>query len=152
MMNTVLWRLVEGGTWLNDVCTLVLHSWESVSVSVIQNGFRKAEILESSRNPADWPINNSSSSSDSNDEKNVHTRVPVLTSEISALFNSDMEDENFEGYTDDYIWWDFFYYMPIFYCNQIKPLNIGLCIAYVFPPYSIVMVYILGGEGQYDQY
>lgn len=61
----------------------------AVSVSCIVNGFRKAEIIASSEE-----------ATMSDDEDDFATVAKMLPSSIAELFNSETEDEEFEGFSD----------------------------------------------------
>lgn len=75
-----------------EVAKWVLESYKEVKKSSILNGFRRAEIL---------PFQNEDADSDSSDDEplcNVDTRI---TPELAELFQSDSEDEDFDGFTDE---------------------------------------------------
>ena len=66
-----------------EVCGWVLDAWEAVKATTIINGFIKAKIIQGS------------AQSDDNIEDTDSSR---LREEMGALFCSDSEDEDFEGF------------------------------------------------------
>ena len=71
----------------NDVW--IPYAWNAVPTSCILSGFYKAEIC-----PDTEPFDDDSS----DDEDNLETGIP---DEISQLFHSDTEDEDFHGFVED---------------------------------------------------
>ena len=69
-----------------DVCQWVVTAWQRVPPTNIINGFRKAEIV-----PA-LPEDETDMDTSTDDQQSF------LTPELAALFNSDTEDEDFEGF------------------------------------------------------
>ena len=61
----------------------------------ITNGFRKAGIT---RVPDATEDDTSDASEISDDEQSVATLDPALDAQLIDLFNSDMEDEDFDGF------------------------------------------------------
>jgi hypothetical protein len=82
---------------LAEVSAWVLKAWGAVSVPCIVNGFRKAEILP----PAAKPIDDDTDDDD-DDEDNIPlaTIAKTIPSSLAELFNSDTEDEEFDGFSD----------------------------------------------------
>ena len=75
---------------LTEVCNWVIRSWNAVEVSTITNGFKKAGITtqgESESEPED------------EEEDAEDARLdPVADARLLELFNSDTEDEDFDGF------------------------------------------------------
>ena len=66
-----------------DVCQWVVTAWQHVPPTNIINGFRKAEIVPEDETDMDTSTDDQQS---------------FLTPELATLFNSDTEDEDFEGF------------------------------------------------------
>ena len=77
-----------------DVCQWVATAWKQVPTKNITSGFSKAEITTGSPD-ADIDIDEDEPMDVSDDYR--------LTPELAALFNSDTEDEEFNGFTDDFV-------------------------------------------------
>ena len=75
-----------------DVCQWVLTAWKRVLILNILSGFRKAEIVV---------VTDDSDDDEPMDEHNNFEDTELLTPELAALFNSDTEDEEFDGFADD---------------------------------------------------
>ena len=77
-----------------EVCDWVVRAWKAVKVSSIKNGFRKAGIASGTDDDA------SQTSDISDDEQITSTAIldPVLDAQLMDLFNSDTEDEDFNGF------------------------------------------------------
>ena len=69
-----------------EVCGWVIRSWAAVKTTTITNGFKKAGIISGEEEPED--------------EEAAPERSTDLDEEMLALFQSDSEDEDFEGFTD----------------------------------------------------
>ena len=78
-----------------EVCNWVIQAWRAVKVTAITNGFRKAGIT---RVPGATEDDTSDASEISDDEQSVATLDPVLDAQLIDLFNSDTEDEDFDGF------------------------------------------------------
>ena len=76
------------------VCDWVVRAWEAVKFLSIKNGFRKAGITSGTDNDA------SQTSNISDDKQITSTPIldPVLDAQLMDLFNSDTEDEDFNGF------------------------------------------------------
>ena len=72
-----MWRATHA-----EVCDWVLHAWKAVKPSTITNGFIKAKII---------------SGVEEEDVSDVEDSA-YLDDELAALFNSDSEDSDFEGF------------------------------------------------------
>ena len=68
-----------------EVCNWVLEAWKAVKVSTIVNGFIKATIING----------------EEDDDEVPDVRDANLDPEIAALFDSDSEDEDFDGFGED---------------------------------------------------
>ena len=78
-----------------EVCNWVIGAWRAVKVTAITNGFRKAGIT---RVPGATEDDASDASEISDDEQSIATLDPVLDAQLINLFNSDTEDEDFDGF------------------------------------------------------
>ena len=78
-----------------EVCNWVIRAWKAVEVTAITNGFRKAEITSVAGAGED---DGSDASEISDDEQSTTTLDPVLDARLIDLFNSDTEDEDFDGF------------------------------------------------------
>ena len=76
------------------VCDWVVRAWEAVKFLSIKNGFRKAGIASGTDDDA------SQTSNISDDKQITSTPIldPVLDAQLMDLFNSDTEDEDFNGF------------------------------------------------------
>ena len=77
------------------VCNWVIRALRAVKVTAITNGFRKAGITCV---PGATEDDASDASEISDDEQSTTTLDPVLDAQLIDLFNSDMEDEDFDGF------------------------------------------------------
>ncbi|KAK6175825.1 hypothetical protein SNE40_014210 [Patella caerulea] len=77
----------------SEVAQWVSDAWATVSKSVIINGFIKAEIIHKTDENENLDENVDENNDGDADE-------PVLTEEIARIFNSDTEDEDFDGFTE----------------------------------------------------
>ena len=77
-----------------EVCNWVVQAWKAVKVLSIKNGFRKAGITSGTDDDA------SQTSDISDNEQITSTAIldPVLDAQSMNLFNSDIEDEDFNGF------------------------------------------------------
>jgi len=75
-----------------EVCDWVVRAWRAVTVTSITNGFRKAGITGCAEDRA------SGESSDEEEMESATALDPVLDAELIDLFNSDTEDEDFNGF------------------------------------------------------
>ena len=73
---------------LTEVCEWVSRAWNSVPVTAITNGFRKAGIS------SDDPVESDNSS----DEDDADNHGETLHGDFLLLFNSDSENEDFDGF------------------------------------------------------
>ena len=71
------------------ICQWIVDAWAAISVTTVVRAFRKAGII------TELPDNNSDTDSD-NDEM----EPGMLDAVLAQLFNSDIEEEEFEGYVD----------------------------------------------------
>ena len=78
-----------------EVCNWVIRAWRAVKVTAITNGFRKAGITHV---PGATEDDTSDASEISDDEQSTATLDPVLDAQLIDLFNSDTEDEDFDGF------------------------------------------------------
>lgn len=77
------------------ICQWIVDAWANVSVSSVTRAFRKAGIITEQLSTG----TGNSSETDTDDDEDNDERVPgVLDAEIAQLFNSDTEDEEFEGF------------------------------------------------------
>ncbi|KAH8038432.1 hypothetical protein HPB51_001547 [Rhipicephalus microplus] len=74
-----------------EVAKWVSDAWESISAKTIVAGFRKAGLIPC---VADGDVEESDSS-ESEDDSDVPA---VLQTEVSALFVSDSEEDDFDGF------------------------------------------------------
>ena len=72
-----------------------IGAWRAVKVTAITNSFRKAGIT---RVPGATEDDASDASEISDDEQSITTLDPVLDAQLIDLFNSDTEDEDFDGF------------------------------------------------------
>ena len=77
-----------------EVCNWVVQAWKAVKVLSIKNGFRKAGIASGTDDDA------SQTSNISDNEQITSTAIldPVLDAQLMDLFNSDIGDEDFNGF------------------------------------------------------
>ena len=76
-----------------DVCEWVSEAWNAVPVTAITNGFRKAGITD------DDTVDESDESLDGSDnDDGVEQPASNLPADVLELFNSDSEDEEFNGF------------------------------------------------------
>ena len=76
-----------------EVCRWVVQAWDAIPVETIKNGFRKARILgNGNENNTD---SEAEEENDTEDENLDFERAP----EIIAMFNSDTEEEDFDGFS-----------------------------------------------------
>ena len=76
-----------------EVCRWVMQAWDAIPVETIKNGFRKARILgNGNENNTD---SEAEEANDTEDENLDFERAP----EIIAMFNSDTEEEDFDGFS-----------------------------------------------------
>ena len=80
-----------------EVCDWVVRAWRAVTVTSITNGFRKAGITGCAEDRA------SGKSSDKEEMESATALDPVLDAELIDLFNSDTEDEDFNGFWTELI-------------------------------------------------
>ena len=83
---------VEASTDLEayaTICQWIVDAWAAISVTTVFRAFRKAGII------TELPDNSSDTDSD-NDEM----EPGILDAVLAQLFNSDTEEEEFEGYVD----------------------------------------------------
>ena len=78
-----------------EVCNWVIRAWRAVKVTAITNGFRKAGIT---RVPGATEDDTSDASEINDNEQSVATLDPALDAQLIDLFNSDTEDEDFDGF------------------------------------------------------
>ena len=78
-----------------EVCNWVIRAWRAVKVTAITNGFSKAGIT---RVPGATEDDTSDASEISDDEQSVATVDPAQDAQLIDLFNSDTEDEDFDGF------------------------------------------------------
>ena len=78
-----------------EVCNWLIRAQRAVKVTAITNGFRKAGIT---RVPCATEDDTSDASEISDDEQSTTTLDPVLDAQLIDLFNSDTEDEDFDGF------------------------------------------------------
>ena len=78
-----------------EVCNLVIRTWKAMKVTAIMNGFRKAGITSVRGTSED---DGSDASEIRDDKQNTTTLDPVLDLRLIDLFNSDTEDEDFDGF------------------------------------------------------
>ena len=71
------------------ICQWIVDAWADISVSTLVRAFTKAGII------TELPGNSSDTDSD-NDER----EPGMLDAVIAQLFNSDTEEEEFEGFVD----------------------------------------------------
>jgi len=69
--------------------------WKAVKVTTITNGLRKAGITHA---PGASEDDGSDASEISDDVQSTTTLDPVLDARLIDLFNSDTEDEDFDGF------------------------------------------------------
>ena len=77
-----------------NISEKLCRAWKQVPTKNITSGFSKAEITTGSPD-ADIDIDEDEPMDVSDDYR--------LTPELAALFNSDTEDEEFNGFTDDFV-------------------------------------------------
>jgi len=77
-----------------QVCDWVVRAWRAVKVTSITNGFRKAGITGGAEDGA----SDESDISDDEQMESVTALDPVLDAQLIDLFNSDTEDEDFNGF------------------------------------------------------
>lgn len=78
---------------LGEVAEWVSEAWNSVSVGTVTAGFRKAGLIESARESG--AAESDYSSGPDGDEEPV-----ALDPVIAALFQSDSEGDEFDGFTE----------------------------------------------------
>ena len=78
-----------------EVRNWAIQAWRAVKLMAITNGFRNAGITSV---PGGTKDDASDASEISNDEQSPTTLDPVLDAELIELFNSDTEDEDFDGF------------------------------------------------------
>lgn len=83
-----------------EVCNWVIRAWKAVKVTAITNGLRKAGITSApgASEDDDDEDDESDTSEISDDEQSTTTLDPVLDARLIDLFNSDTEDEDFDGF------------------------------------------------------
>ena len=78
---------------LTEIAQWVLSAWDSVSVTCVTNGFRKADISASevsTESENDW----------SDDDDMPLARYQYLPKTIASMFHSNSEDSDFEGFSE----------------------------------------------------
>lgn len=78
-----------------EVCCWVIRAWKAVKVTAITNRFRKAGITSA---PSAGEDDGSDASEINDDERSAATLDPALDAQLIDLFNSDTEDEDFDGF------------------------------------------------------
>ena len=78
-----------------EVCNWVIRAWRAMKVTSITNGFKKAGITNVL---GDSEGGESDASSDDEQMESSATLDPVCDAHLIDLFNSDTEDEDFDGF------------------------------------------------------
>ena len=81
-----------------EVCNWVICAWRAVKVTSITNGFKNAGITNVLGGSEDGE---SDASSDDQQMESSATLDPVHDAHLIDLFNSDTEDEDFDGFSTD---------------------------------------------------
>lgn len=82
----------DGATYAT-ICQWIVDAWADISVSTVVRAFTKAGIV------TELPDNSSNTDSDNDDFD--ETEPGKLDAVFAQLFNSDTEEEEFEGFMDE---------------------------------------------------
>ena len=74
------------------MCQLIMNTWAKVPVSSVVSAFTKAGIITEQLSTG-----NSNETDSNNDERDLG----MLDAEIDLLFNSDTENEEFDGFVEE---------------------------------------------------
>lgn len=77
------------------ICQWIVNAWADISVSTVVRVLRKAGIA------TELPDNSSDTDSDNDDFD--ETELGMLDALFAQLFNSDTEEEEFEGFLDEFL-------------------------------------------------
>ena len=84
----------------SDVCGWVIRSWQAVKSSTIINGFKKAGIISDVATQEEETVEHSRTDVETQEEEIVEHSRTELNDDLLALFHSDSEDEDFDGFAD----------------------------------------------------